>query len=155
MRTMQSQVLQEPEVEFVDDAYVTEPNLAVPRTWSLFDREQVKAKFQDGRIEALFYERWLDETSNDGIVTYAMIGNGHDKCPLGHTHQAGELYFIMEQLTDPVDPESFKPSSDRLKRSEFCLEVELRYGMKSVMEGRPLGTVQTVVEETPLTALTT
>lgn len=149
---MQAQAQQEPDVEFIDEAYVTQPELAAPGTWTLFDREQVRAKFQDGRVEVLFYERWIDQASNSGIVAYGMIGNGQDRCPLGHTHQAGELYFILEQFADPVNPESFKQSSDSVKQSEFSLEGDLRAGMRRLMERQSLTAAQTVVNETPLTA---
>lgn len=143
------QTLQEPEAVFVGDEYTTESNMAVVGTWSLFDREQVKAMFTDGRTELLFYERWINDASGDGIVAYAMIGDGRDKCPLGHVHRAGELYFIMERYLDPVDKESFKQTSDRVERSELFLEEELRSEMKRVMEGRLLGSNHVVVEEAP------
>jgi hypothetical protein len=149
--TMQSlQSATEPDVEFVDEAYVTELDLAVPKTWSLFDREEVRAKFKDGRVEVLFYERWINDTTNDGIVTYAMLGNGQDRCPLGHTHQAGELYFVLEQYTDPVDPEIFIQSSSRASRAEFFVEHEMRAMMKRAMEGRSLGANRIVIQETTI-----
>lgn len=150
---MKSQIDEEPAIKFSGEKYLTESDFDVPAAWTLFDREQVDAEFPDGRVDTLFYERWIAPATSEGLVISKMIGTGHDRSLLGNVHPAGATYLTVEKFVDPVDTETFKASTGRVERAEFATEEAAYTAASLAMEGaawnRPINVVEEVVQTSP------